>query len=98
VRQRALVVPDKAERVFNFHHATLHALKDLVQAAGLEHPREIGAHHIVRRINFSEVRLLSNLLDRVEPGALLSGDLSQQHNVFRMYWPMARPEVFSATR
>ena len=29
VRQRALVVPDKAERVYNFHHATLEALADL---------------------------------------------------------------------
>jgi glutamate synthase domain-containing protein 2 len=38
LRQRALVVPDKAQRVHNFHRSTLHALKDLVQAAGLQHP------------------------------------------------------------
>ena len=35
VRQRALVVPDKADRVFNFHHNTLHALKEIIQATGL---------------------------------------------------------------
>ncbi|MFX7825289.1 glutamate synthase-related protein, partial [Acinetobacter baumannii] len=33
-RARALVVPDKAERVYRFHQSTLHALQELVQAAG----------------------------------------------------------------
>jgi glutamate synthase domain-containing protein 2 len=94
LRERALVVPDKAERVFNFHRSTLIALKDLVQAAGLEHPRGITAHHIVRRISDTEVRLLSNLIMQVEPGSLLSGDLDKQHNVFKLYWPLAKAERF----
>src|SRR5205085_5128677 len=38
LRERALVVPDKADRVFYFHHSTLHALKELAQAASLAHP------------------------------------------------------------
>ena len=97
LRQRALVVPDKALRVYNFHEATLHALKDLVQAAGLLHPQEIGAHHIVRRISDTEVRLLSNLIMRVDPGALLTDALAGQNNVFKLYWPMARADRFSAT-
>ena len=94
VRERALVVPDKAQRVFSFHRSTLIALKDLVQAAGLTHPQDITAHHIVRRISDTEVRLLANLILQVEPGALLSGKLEQQHNVFKLYWPMARAERF----
>jgi glutamate synthase domain-containing protein 2 len=94
-RQRALVVPDKAMRVYNLHRSTLLALKDLVQAAGLEHPQDIGAHHIVRRISDTEVRLMSNLIMRVEPGSLL-GDISGMHNVFKLYWPLARPDRFSA--
>src|SRR4051812_38342245 len=77
-RQRALFVPDKAQRVYNFHHATLHALKDLVQAAGLAHPQDITAHHIVRRLTDTDVRLLANLVTQVEPGSLLTGDLSTQ--------------------
>ena len=32
---RALVVPHKAERVYNYHHATLYALTELLAAAGL---------------------------------------------------------------
>ena len=93
VRQQALVVPTKAERVRNFHHSTLHALKELVQAAGLDHPQQITAHHIVRRISDTEVRLLSNLVMQVQPGALL-GPLDAQHNVFRTYWPLASADSF----
>ena len=96
LRQRALVVGDKAQRVYNLHRATLLALKELVQAAGLQHPREITAHHIVRRLTDTNVQLLANLLMRVEPGALLSDDLSGQHNVFKLYWPMAHAERFAA--
>ena len=94
VRERALVVPDKAQRVFNFHRTTLLALKEMVQAAGLLHPGDITAHHIVRRITDTEVRLLANLIMQVEPGSLLSGSLEHQHNVFKLYWPLARAERF----
>ncbi|CAN7278365.1 FMN-binding glutamate synthase family protein [Pseudorhodoferax sp. LjRoot39] len=93
VRQQALVVPAKAERVHNFHRSTLHALQELVQASGLEHPQQITAHHIVRRISDTEVRLLSNLITRVAPGALL-GPVDGMHNVFRYYWPIATAESF----
>ena len=94
-RQQALVVPDKAERVRNFHRSTLHALQELVQAAGLQHPSELSAHHIVRRVNDTEVRLLSNLIMRMAPGALL-GDLQTQHKVFKDYWPKANANSFRA--
>ena len=93
VRQQALVVPDKAQRVAQFHKSTLHALQELVQAAGLQHPQEITAHHIVRRISDTAVRLLSNLILRVEEGALL-GSLDRQNRVFRLYWPLARADSF----
>jgi glutamate synthase domain-containing protein 2 len=93
LRQQALVVPTKADRVRNFHRSTLHALQELVQAAGLEHPQQITAHHIVRRITDTEVRLLSNLVMQVQPGALL-GPLDQQNNVFRTYWPLASAHSF----
>jgi glutamate synthase domain-containing protein 2 len=93
IRQQALVVPDKAERVYNFHQQTLHALHALVQAAGLQHPSDITADHIVRRVNENDVRLLSTLLPTVRPGALL-GDLDAQHKVFQIYWPQARPDRF----
>ena len=94
-RQRALVVPDKAQRVFNFHQATLEALKELVQCAGLRHPGEITAHHIVRRVSSTEVRLLSNLLPQVEPGVLAADRLAGLPKVFTTYWPQARADSFT---
>ena len=92
-RARALVVPTKADRVFNFHESTLHALKELVQAAGLNDPSELTADHIVRRNSEGAVKLLANLLPFAKPGELLRGEPTQQ--VFRMYWPMAQATSFS---
>jgi len=98
VRQQALVVPDKMTRVANFHRNTLEALRELVQAAGLQHPRQITASHIVRRTADHEVRLLSSLLTTVAPGALLAaerGEADWPHPVFSVYWPQARPDSFA---
>ena len=97
-RQRALVVPDKTERVWRFHQNTLAALKELVQAAGLAHPNQITASHIVRRTDDHHVRLLANLLPFVAPGALLAaerGEADWPHHVYRLYWPLARAESFA---
>jgi glutamate synthase domain-containing protein 2 len=94
-RQKALHVPSKAERVFNFHHQTLHALKEIVQATGLKHPGEITAHHIVRRVNDNEVKLLVNLVPQIETGQLLKNDLDALHNVYRYYWPRANANSFA---
>ena len=94
LRQQALVVTDKAPRVAQFHANTLHALKELLQAAGLKHPDEVTAHHIVRRIDDAEVRLLSTLMPSVEAGAILH-DLARMPNVFRLYWPLADAHSFA---
>ena len=93
-RQRALVVPQKSERVHQFHQNTLKALKELVQAAGLQHPSELTAAHIVRRTSDHSVKLLANLLPFVQPGALLRGEMP--HQVFQVYWPMAQASSFGA--
>jgi glutamate synthase domain-containing protein 2 len=96
-RQQALHVPTKADRVYNFHQETLKALKEMVQAAGLTHPGDISAHHIVRRLDDSQVRLLVNLMPQVAAGALLKDELlAQQHNVFKLYWPQAQAKSFAA--
>jgi len=97
LRQRALVVPTKIDRVHRFHEGTLEALKELVQAAGLQHPREITASHIVRRMADHDVRLLINQLSFIAPGSLLAaaeGRGEWPHNVFKLYWPKARADSF----
>jgi hypothetical protein len=94
LRQRGLVVLDKASRVYNFHHETLKALRELVQAAGLQHPRDITADHIVRRVNDHEVHLMSKLLPEMTAGALLT-DVEHQDSVFRAYWNRCNSNSFA---
>jgi len=93
-RERALVVADKAPRVAQYHANTLHALKELLQAAGLMHPDQLSTHHIVRRIDSERIRLLSAIMPTIKPGAILS-DLANQHNVYRLYWPLADAHSFA---
>lgn len=95
VRQLALVVPDKATRVYNFHQQTLHALKELVQAAGVNHPAEITAHHIVRRSGDHKVQSLAQLiLTQLPDRALLESDLQALPIIYRQTWPLAAPQSF----
>ena len=95
VRQRSLVVPDKAVRVYNFHQQTLHALQELVQAAGLQHPSDITAHHIVRRGSDHRVSSLAQLMPSQLPeGALLKADLSGLPMIYSQHWPAAVAESF----
>jgi glutamate synthase domain-containing protein 2 len=92
-RWQQLDVPDKAGRVANFHANTLLALKDLLQAAGLTHPSELGPEHVIRRVSSHEVRSLATLYRFLEPGELLAG--VPEHAVFQRFWAAARPDTFA---
>lgn len=92
-RWRALHVPDKAERVFRFHHNTLHALKEMIAAAGLEHPGQLGPEHILRRVSSTKIKSLATLYPQVKPGELLNG--TPGHAVFQRFWADARADSFA---
>jgi glutamate synthase domain-containing protein 2 len=72
LRQRAIDVPDKAERVANFHHNTLHALTELVAAAGLAHPSDLRPHHFLRRASSDRVISFAQQYAMLSPGQLLA--------------------------
>jgi hypothetical protein len=96
LRQQSLVVPDKAERVYNFHQQTLHALQELVQAAGVHHPSEITAHHIVRRTTDHKVKSLAQLiLTQLPNRALLDADPNTLPLIYRHSWPRATAQSFA---
>ncbi len=97
MRQRALVVPNKAERVANFHQNTLKALAELIAAAGLNHPSQLKPHHLVRRVSANQVKLVSALLPYLESGQLLSEANPEKElpEVFATYWPIAQAESFN---
>jgi len=100
LRQKALAVPDKMERVYRFHHHTLGALRELAQAAGLLHPNEFRATHLVRRLSENDVRLLANVLPQTRPGELLAASEGRgpwPHKVYELYWPRATARTFAPT-
>jgi glutamate synthase domain-containing protein 2 len=94
-RWRKLDVPDKAERVHRFHANTVKALRELLCAAGLEHPSQLGPEHILRRVSHTEVRSLAALYPALAPGVLL-GNGPYDHSVFDGYWDAARSDAFAA--
>jgi glutamate synthase domain-containing protein 2 len=93
LRQRALVIEDKAPRVANFHRNTLTALAELLGAAGLHHPDDLKAHHIACRLSANHVTLLSTVFPEARPGEILEGDLRSR--VLQLGWPMADPHSFA---
>jgi glutamate synthase domain-containing protein 2 len=96
LRQQALVVPDKAERVYQYHQQTLHALKEMVQAIGVQHPGEITAHHIVQRTADGRVRSLAHtVLTQLAAGALLQPDLSPLPLIYQQTWHRASADSFA---
>ncbi|WP_159727946.1 FMN-binding glutamate synthase family protein [Methylosinus sp. Ce-a6] len=90
-RARALVAPDKAERVRNFHRATLIALAELAAAAGLDHPSQFEPEHFCRRISPHEAATFADLYPAPAPGAFLAGEMDAR---FAAAWRRARPESF----
>jgi glutamate synthase domain-containing protein 2 len=94
LRQRAIVVPDKAQRVATFHRNTMHALAELLASAGLEHPSDLKPKHFVRRISSTEIKLFSQLLPYLEPGELLRE--GGEHAFYAASWDLARADRFSA--
>ena len=91
-RQRALVVPEKAERVARFQRATLDALHDIVVAAGLNSPDEFTPDGLRQRINAAEMRSIDEIYPFVQPGELLDGARDPR---LANWWNAADPASFA---
>jgi glutamate synthase domain-containing protein 2 len=91
LRARALVVPHKVDRVYNYHHSTLYALSELLAAAGLDHPRQLRPIHFSKRTSATEVWSFARLFPTLRPGELLDGTDDPR---FREAWAMARADTF----
>jgi glutamate synthase domain-containing protein 2 len=92
VRQRALVVPDKAERVYHFHNSTLKALAEVIAAAGLDHPSQLRPHHLSKRISANQVETYDHLYRFLKPNEILTGTDDPR---FHKAWIMARADAFA---
>ncbi|WP_445407450.1 FMN-binding glutamate synthase family protein [Acinetobacter seifertii] len=94
-RQKALHVPTKAERVFNFHKNTLHALSEMIAAAGLRHPSDIKAHHLAQRVNDREIKNYAQLHFFLKNGELLQSELNNDgDNFYYRMWNIADANHF----
>ncbi|MBA3896675.1 MAG: FMN-binding glutamate synthase family protein [Sphingomonadaceae bacterium] len=91
-RQRALVVPDKAERVRRFHDRTVAALADMLAAAGLSHPDELRPHHLSHRLSSFETRQFDQVHHFLKDGELLGGGCALPY--YRDNWARARTDSF----
>ncbi len=92
-RYRALVVKEKHKRVTNFHANTRRALREVVEACGLQHPSEFTPHHLMIRINSREVRSAASQYDWLAAGDLTHGRV--HHPAFAKFWDMARSDSFA---
>ena len=91
LRQRALVPEDKATRVANFHHNTLHALAEMLGAMGLEGPMELRGERLMLRGSDERSLNIKDCFPNLEPGDLLSG---KGHNFYLEAWKQAQTDSF----
>ena len=89
--QRGLVIPDKAERVYHFHKNTVHALMEVVGAAGCNHPSELTPQHIMHRVTEDLARTADRAYRLLEPGELLDAPDSTH---LKQDWLAAQAHTF----
>lgn len=72
LRQKALDPIDKGERVYQFHKNTIHALREILAAAGLSHTSEIRPDHVMRRSTDGIAQPYYTELLNISAGSLVS--------------------------
>lgn len=90
-RQQGLIVEDKGPRVARFQQQTLHSLREIVIAMGLQSPWEIGPDDMRERINGARSNAISAIYSFVEPNQLIHGEVSEQLSA---HWAAARADTF----
>lgn len=90
-RQRGLVVEDKAPRVARFQRQTVHSLREIVVAMGLEDPWSIRPHDMRERLNGARSDAIDCIYDFVGEGELLS---SPGDSELSRYWNRAQAGSF----
>jgi glutamate synthase domain-containing protein 2 len=91
LRQRAIVVGDKAQRVASFHRETVKSLGELLAAAGMHSPSELKPHHIIRRVGDGRIVTLAEQFEFLEAGALLK---KKATSPMAALWALARADKF----
>ncbi len=90
-RQRAVVVPDKAERVFHYHDSTVAAMQEVLATAGLTDPQQLTPAHLCRRTSDSEIFNANDIYRFLRSGELLE---SNRDDFYERSWAKAQAHTF----
>ena len=90
-RQRGLVVEDKAPRVARFQKQTVHSLREIVVAMGLQTPWEIQPHDMRERVNGARSDSIDRIYSFIDEGALLDDPDTTR---LARHWHAARADTF----
>jgi glutamate synthase domain-containing protein 2 len=93
LRQRGLVVEDKAKRVAAFHKNTVQALVHMAAAAGCDHPHELRPEHVMRRVGPDRAISLRDLYPQVRSGQFWD---DARATPYGREWAAATPDSFNA--
>lgn len=66
-----------------------------MQAAGVMHPSELKAHHIMKRISAIQTAPLSTMIDILEPGDLLNKNY--KFPVYKIWWEKSQTNTFGVS-
>jgi glutamate synthase domain-containing protein 2 len=91
VRQRALHVGDKGERVYHFHRNTMEAFAELVAAMGLDSPDQLHPYHVYRRIGPTQTETYDRAMHYLKEGELIDGC---DHPHYERFWKGASADTF----
>ena len=88
-----LDVEDKANRVFNYHEATIKNFREIVGAMGIDNPDDIRPSSIYRRVDRDTSLTLDEIYDFYKPNCLLNSHTVPDH--IKKFWSAANPDSFS---
>ncbi|MGO1462208.1 MAG: FMN-binding glutamate synthase family protein [Marinobacter sp.] len=90
-RTRSLHVPSKAERVRNFHHATIASFLDIIGAMGFSSPEDLRPEHIYHRPESGPAATYRAFHPRVTSGDFLRNNIPP---AYFADWESASPHRF----
>jgi glutamate synthase domain-containing protein 2 len=90
---KGLDIPDKAQRVYQYHKETISSVKELLAAAGLKSLDEINRHHINRRLGANLAKRYDELYPYIPESCLLKRESVPDD--WLAEWTMARTDSFS---
>jgi glutamate synthase domain-containing protein 2 len=90
-RQRGLIPDVQGERAARFHAKTIAALADIVAAAGLKHPRELEAHHMMHRVGPEKAVPMDRVHSFLPENALID---APDGTIYADWWRAARADSF----